>query len=70
MKPSGSQRRAPLTLMPTCGTSTRIRSSSDDTKIHGAARSQVRIGTWKVRRPAMVAITSEAMWRVMKKLGL
>ncbi|MNU65935.1 hypothetical protein D3C71_552380 [compost metagenome] len=66
MKPIGSQRRAPFTLMPMCGMSTATSSSSEATKSQGAARSQVFIGTWKVSSAAMKAMTSEAACRVRK----
>ena len=66
MKPIGSQRRAPLTLMPMCGISTATSSSSEATKSQGAARSQVVIGTWKASSAATKAITIEATCRVRK----
>ncbi len=67
MKPIGIQRRAPLTLRPTCGTSTATSSSSATTNSQGAARSQLRIGTWNASSAAMKAMQRESTWRVRKK---
>ncbi|MNT99297.1 hypothetical protein D3C72_2421130 [compost metagenome] len=68
-KPTGpmdSQRRAPLTTLPTPGISTATSSSSAATKSQGAARSQSFMGTWKASSAATKPTTRYIMWRVRK----
>ena len=57
MGPSASQRRAPLTTLPTPGTSTTISISRAAPKSQGASRSQVRMGIWNASSAATKPIT-------------
>ena len=69
MTPSGSQRRAPLTPLPTCGISTIISSASAMTKILGAWRSQKLTGTITVIHPASRPIAMNRLCRTKKCIG-
>jgi hypothetical protein len=65
-RPSGIQRRAPLTPLPTCGTSTVSSSIIASAKIHGAHFSQTAIGTCTVASAHTMPMPMKAAWRVRK----
>jgi hypothetical protein len=61
-----SQRRAPLTEVPTPGMSTMVRRIIVATNISGAKRCQVATGMRKVNRPTTSEITMNSPWRSRK----
>ncbi len=69
MTPRLSQRRAPLTTVPTCGTSTKISKNSDSKNSPRAWRSHSAMGTWNASSAATNAITRAKMWRTRKCVG-
>ena len=66
MGPNDSQRRAPLTTLPTPGMSTAISSTRANTKSHGAMRSHTAMGIWKASSAATKPTTRYIMCRVRK----
>ena len=62
--PSGIQRRAPFTPLPTCGISTITRPTSAIRKRCGAYLSHVDTGTRNAITAAMNATTSDTQWRI------
>ena len=58
MMPSDSQRRAPLTTMPTCGISTATSRTMETTNNQGATRSQVAMDTWNASSATTKPTTS------------
>ncbi len=66
MTPSGIQRRAPLTPLPTCGTSTSASSTSEAANSHGATFSQAFIGTCSATTAHSSATAIDSTWRVRK----
>ena len=66
MKPSGIQRRAPLTPLPTKGSSTTTSSSSAATKIQGESFSQTETGICTTTSAAITAIAMDSRCRLRK----
>lgn len=66
MTPSGSQRRAPFTPLPTCGISTTTSSTSAMMNSLGAYLSQNLTGIWKATTAPITPISSENAWRNRK----
>ncbi len=69
MMPRLSQRRAPLTTVPTPGTSTSTNKNSDSKNSARAWRSHSTIGIWNASSAATNAITRAKMWRTRKCVG-
>jgi hypothetical protein len=67
--PSGTQRRAPFTPLPSPGMSTSTSNTIALAKTHGARRCQVAIGTWNATIAAQRPIASEVRWRIRKYVG-
>ena len=63
---SESQRRDPLTDLPTPGTNTSASKTTPDTKIHGASRCQAFIGTWNATNAASTPTAMNIAWRARK----
>ncbi len=61
--PSGIQRRAPFTPLPTCGISTITSASSASRKSFGAYLSHVEIGMRNDTMPITEPITTKMIWR-------
>src|SRR2546427_1104817 len=69
MMPSDSQRRAPLTTVPTCGISTATSRTRDTRKSLRAMRSQVAMDTWKASSAPTKAMPMDMAWRIRKWVG-